>query len=433
MAKFRVRFPYLYIAFGFFALILAGSLLLILPVSTKQGISYVDAFFVSVSAVCITGLSPVVLESTFTVFGKAVVLLLIQLGGLGFVTVAVSVFSMLGFRLGLSEKFLLEETLGNSASINYKKLFRRVLLITGGMELFGTVVNLIALSGDYSGWKLVGYALFHAVSAFNNAGFDLIGSQSFIPCADNILFLINTAFLTICGGLGCLVINDVFTAHCWRKFSVHTKVVLVITPVLLLVWTLGIFFSEWGNIGCDHAFFMSAMTRTCGFSTEDLTQWNNATLLLIDFLMFIGAAPMSTAGGIKCTTFFVILASVAAFVRGKRPTAFRRYLTRDLVFRSLLIATIGFAIVFCTGTAVCAADPEAPFAWVVTEVISAFANVGLSASLTPTLSAWSKLFLCFAMFLGRIGCLTMLLIMRGRAKNDENDGIRFAAAQISVG
>ena len=432
-SNFINRSPYLYIVIGFAAVILLGSGILMLPISLQQPIAYIDALFVSTSAVCITGLSSVTLQTVFTPFGKIVIALLIQIGGLGFTTVAMAVFALLGVKLGISEKFLVQETLGSAQHIDFRKFLFRAIAISFIAEGIGFCINLIALCGDYSGIQLVGYSAFQSISAFNNAGFDLFGATSLIAFDDNALLLLNTAFLTIVGGLGFLVINDIFTIRRRRRLAEHTKLMLCITAGLLTLGTVGFLLSELGKIDFLNAFFMSAMTRTCGFTSVDLSQWSNASILLADFLMFIGAGPASTGGGIKCTTFFIVCAAAIAFVRGKPVVIFHRSIGKDLVARCMLITLFAAACVFVAGTSICALDPEYSTAHVFFETISAFANVGLSAGITADLSVGSKVILCLSMYIGRIGFITALMVLRKRWNRGDDETIRCAPAEILVG
>lgn len=426
--------PYLIILFGFFAIILAGFVLLLLPISTEEGIRPEDALFVSASAVCITGLSPVNLSETFTGFGQAVIAILIQVGGLGFVTVAMTAVAMLGFRLGISNKLLLDETLGSSGRLDYRKFLLRAVMFTFLFEILGFIVNLIALCGDYSGGKLVWLSLFHAISAFNNAGFDLFGG-SLAPFSGNVVLLLNTSLLTIVGGLGFVVINDIFCVRRWHRFTVHTKIVLVMTPALLLIGTLLIFFSEWGKIDFLNAFFMSAMARTCGFSTQQLENWNSTSLCILDLLMFIGASPVSTGGGIKSTTCFIFLAAIAALLRGKPTTAFHRRISREAIIHAMLVSLVAILYVFFTGTLLCVfqGGDVALALPLFTEAVSALANVGFTAGITPTLTVASKLLLTLAMYAGRVGFMTILLVFKRRWNRREDDAVRLVDAEIIIG
>lgn len=426
----RLKSPYLVILLGFLGVILIGFGLLMIPISTQNGISAIDALFLSASAVCITGLSPVNLSTTLTGFGEAVVALLVQVGGLGFVTVAMTAVVMLRLKLGLSQKRLLDETLGASARLNYKKFLLRAVLITFIAESFGFILNIISLSASYSGGRLVWLSLFHSISAFNNAGLDLFG-DSLISQSQNVLLLLNTAALTIVGGLGFIVIYDIICARRWKRLSVHSKVVLVMTPVLLGFGTVAFLCSEHGKINFLNAFFMSAMARTCGFTTQDLSGWSNASLCLLDLLMFIGAAPVSTGGGIKCTTFFIFLASMAGFLRGKKTVAFHRRIPHESVIYAMFVITLALFYAFFTVLLISICDPSLPMAFTLTETVSALANVGFSAGITSVLSVGSKLALTLAMYLGRVGFMTFLLLFKRRREQESN--IKYVDADIIIG
>ncbi len=422
--------PYFVILIGFFALILVGFCLLLLPISTTDGIKPEDALFVSASAVCITGLSPVTLSETFTGFGQAVIALLVQVGGLGFVTIAMTAIAILGMKLGISNKLLLDETLGTGGRLDYRRFLFRAVLITFISETIGFILNLIALRNDFSGGELVWVSLFHSISAFNNAGLDIFGGSGMTLYSSNVLLLINTSLLTIVGGLGFIVFNDVFCARRWKRFSVHTKIVLVMTPILLLAGTLVFYFSEWGKIDFLNAFFMSAMSRTCGFSTQDLSGWNNASLCFLNLLMFIGAGPVSTGGGIKCTTCFVIFAALFAMLRGRHTIAFHRHVPHRAVIYAMFVTIVALIYAFVTGTILCAAEPEISMAFLFTETVSALANVGFSAGVTPLLGVAGKLVLTVAMFMGRVGFMTVLLVF---GKKRKETGVRYIDADIITG
>ncbi len=428
--------PYLVILLGFLGVIAAGTVLLILPFSTREGISFVDALFLSTSSVCITGLATVNLSETLTGFGQAVVCLLIQVGGLGFVTIGMTVIALLGGKAGLSGKRLISETLGSSGKLDYKRFLFRAVLITLVMETLGFCINLIALRNNYTGGKLVWISLFHAVSAFNNSGLDLFGN-GMLSYGDNVLLLLNTAVLTIVGGLGFIVIIDILSAKRWRKFSVHTKVVLVITPILLAFGTLLLWLTELGNPKTDmnflHAFFMSAMARTCGFATQDLSQWRNASLCVLNILMFIGAGPVSTGGGIKCTTFFVFLAGLLALLRGKPTVVFHREISRETLTYAMFVTVVAMLYAVLTATCMSVCDSGLSLTFIFTETISALANVGLSTGITPMLSTGSKLLLCLAMYLGRIGFMTALLVFKRRWNRGQDESVRYVQADIVIG
>lgn len=423
--------PYHVILIGFLAMILIGCGLLMLPISTKGGISWIDALFLSASSVCITGLSPINLSTTLTGFGEAVVALLIQIGGLGFVTIAMTAIVMLKMRLGISGKRLVDETLGASARLDYRAFLPRAVAITLVVEGIGFCLNMIALSGDYAGGRLIWLSVFHAISSFNNAGLDLFGN-SLIPYSHNVLLLLSTSILTILGGLGFIVIYDILTVRRWKRLSVHTKIVLFMTPFLLLSGTFLFTFSEFGKIDFLNAFFMSAMARTCGFTTQDLSQWSNASLCILNLLMFIGAAPVSTGGGVKCTTVFVFFVSLWGFIRGKQTTAFRRRIPSETVVYALLVTTLAVIYVFFTGMIVSAFDPDLSLTFIFTETVSALANVGFSAGITSVLSTGSKLALVLAMYAGRVGFMTLLLVFKRRTQSSDS-GPSYVNADIIIG
>ncbi len=428
--------PYLIILLGFFGVIAVGTALLLLPFSTRGGIRFEDALFISASSVCITGLTPLNIAETFTGFGQAVICILIQVGGLGFVTVGMTIIALLGGRAGLLGKRLISETLGASGKLDYKRFLFRAVLITAIMETFGFIINLIALRNDYTGGKLVWVSLFHAVSSFNNAGLDLFGS-GMLPYSGNVLLILNTALLTIVGGLGFIVIIDIFAAKRWRRFSVHTKVVLVITPLLLSIGALLLWVGELGNPETDmnllNAFFMSTMARTCGFATQDIGKWRNSSLCVLNMLMFIGAGPVSTGGGIKCTTFFVFLAGLLGMLRGRPTIVFHREVSRETLIYAMFVTMVAVIYAVLTGTLIAVCEPACSLTFIFTETISALANVGLSAGITPTLSVGSKLLLTLAMYLGRIGFMTALLVFKRRWNRRQDESVRYVQADIVIG
>ena len=423
--------PYVVILLGFAALILLGGLLLMLPISTKEHISVVDAFFLSASSVCITGLSSVNLATTFTRFGQTVIALLVQLGGLGFVTVGMTLISMFRIRLGLASARLVDETLGSDGRLNYRKFLIRAVLITLVMEVFGFILNLIALKNVYTGGDLVFISLFHSISSFNNAGLDLFGN-GMLSFQSNYLLLFSTAVLTVIGGLGFIVINDIICVRRWKKFSVHTKIVLTITPILLLTGALLLFATE-RDLNFVNAFFMSVMARTCGFSTQDLSTWNNASLCILNLFMFIGAGPVSTGGGIKCTTAFILFYALVAFVRGKPTVVFHRRISRESVIHAMSVTVMAMIYAFLSVTALCMLESEASAIHLLTEVVSALANVGFSAGITAQLCSASKVILLVAMFLGRVGFLTAFFIFRKRFGSSDKDDVRYVQASVIIG
>ena len=215
--------------------------------------------------------------------------------------------------------------------------------------------------------------------------------------------------------------------------SSSTYRVLAVTPILLLGGGLGIYLSEWGNVSFGDAMFMSAMARTCGFSVCDLSTWKNSSLMLYDFLMFVGAGPASTGGGIKCTTLVVIVVAIVSFMRGKQPVVFQRKIPARTVSRAMLITVMTLICVYAVSTGVAALEPQTPTSHIVLETVSAFANVGSSAGITTGLETGSKALLIFAMFFGRLGCMTVLMVLRRNWNRSEDESIRYVDAEVIVG
>lgn len=400
------------IAAGYAAVILIGALLLLLPISVREGVrvSFVDALFTSTSAVCVTGLIAIDTADTFTVFGRTVVALLIQTGGLGITCVSVFVILAARRRVGLKERLLIMES-WNIDSFKGKgvvRLVKSVLLMTLIFEAAGAALSFIVFARDYPPIKALGISLFHAVSAFNNAGFDILGGlRNLSPYRDDVLLNLVTCGLIIFGGLGFLVILDIVKTRRFRKLSFHSKVVIVMTAALLVAGTLLLKATE-RDITWLGAFFHSTSARTAGFSTYPLGTFSNAALFVLVILMFIGASPGSTGGGIKTTTFFVLLQEMKRIATKRSCRAFHRKIPPDAVHKAFTVTLLS-ATVVCLGTfALCLLEPECTFMQLLFEAVSAFATVGLSTGITPILGDVSKLIVIFIMYIGRIGALTFV-------------------------
>ncbi|MFA6890218.1 MAG: potassium transporter TrkG, partial [Bacilli bacterium] len=310
--------PYLIMIFGFVTVILIGTGLLLLPFSTREGISlsFVDALFTSTSAVCVTGLVSVSsVAEVYTVFGKIIITLLIEIGGLGFITIAMFIFTVLGIKIGMGDRFLIKESLNQNSLKGMVRLVRMTVFITLIVQLFGAIINFIVFIQDYSFWNAVGFSLFHSVSAFNNAGFDLLGSTSFMVYEQNVLLNMNTMFLVILGGIGFIVIYDVLRTRNWKKLSIHSKIVLKTSLFLVVGGAIALKVLEGSNITWLQAFFNSVTARTAGFQTVQYNTFSNAALLVVMILMYIGASPSSAGGGIKTTTFYTIYKYLFSFAR----------------------------------------------------------------------------------------------------------------------
>ena len=324
--------PLLNIVLSFAIVILIGTLLLLLPFSVKPGVklSFVDALFTSASAVCVTGLVPVAsLQETFSVFGNIVLALLIQIGGLGFVTIAIFVLVALGAKVGIANRYLAKEALNQSSASGIVKLIRLVIKTTLTIECIGFILNLFVFVQDYEFLDAVGISAFHAISAFNNCGMDILGRESLMHYQDNILLNISTTLMIILGGIGFIVLQDIKNNKHWSRFLPHTKIVLKVTACLIVSGMVLLKISEGSNITWLQAFFHSVSARTAGFATMPFGTLRETTLLILIVFMFIGASPSSTGGGIKTTTFYTMVKSIIAFARGKKAITYHRKIEEE--------------------------------------------------------------------------------------------------------
>ncbi len=405
------------VVLGFAFVILLGSLLLWLPISANEGVdvAYIDALFTSTSAVCVTGLIAVDTADTFNVFGRTVVALLIQVGGLGVTCVGVGFILLVGKKIGIHGRVLIRDTMNLGTVKGVVKLIRSILFMTLLFEGIGVILSFLVFSRDYPALDALGISVFHSVAAFNNSGFDILGGlRNLIPYQSNVLLNLTTCGLIIFGGLGFLVIKEVWRKRSWKKFSLHTKVVLSTTIVLLTVGTLLLKMTE--EITWLGAFFQSTSARTAGFSSYPIGDFTNAGLFVLTILMFLGASPGSTGGGIKTTTTFVLYRSMLSSATNQRCSAFKRRIPDDVVRQAFTIAMLSGVVVCVQTFFMCLAEPGCSFVQLLFEVVSAFGTVGLSTGITSKLGAIAKLILVFTMFIGRLGPLTMATIWSFRPK-----------------
>ena len=350
------------IALGFAAVILLGSVLLIMPFSVQEGVEvrYIDTLYTSTSAVCVTGLIAIDAGDTFTPLGQAILAGLIQVGGLGVTSVGAGIIIAMGKRIDLKGRTLIREASNVDSSSGLVRLVKAILLTTLIFELAGAALSFLVFVQDYPPVRALGISLFHSIAAFNNSGFDILGNfQNLIPYRDDLLLNLVTCGLIFFGGIGFLVIREVWQKRfCWRKLSMHSRVVISVSVVLIVVGALLIKLTE--DVTWLGAFFHSVSARTAGFSTYPLGEFNDTGLLVLAVLMFIGASPGSTGGGIKTSTFF--------------------------------------ALIF---------DPQVTSMQALFEVVSAFGTVGLSTGITAGLSDASKLLSILIMYIGLLGPLTI--------------------------
>ena len=424
--RIRKTPPSVLLATGFLSIIITGTVLLMLPVSTVSGISLTDALFVSTSAVCVTGLSPIDVSQTLTTFGQSVLMTLFQIGGLGYALLLVVVITAANGNLSFRNKTLLRESFGMDNRMKVGRVIRFVLLLTLICEALGTAVLSVPFVRD-NGPQGVFIALFTAVSAFNNAGFDLFG-DSLTRYASEAGVLIPVAFLIIIGGVGFLVLRELIIPpkNGRKRLSVHTKIVLIMTLLLLVLGTVGFMFFQ--DMSPLEAFFQSVTTRTAGFTTFDQGTLKPAAFLLTILLMFIGASPCSTGGGIKTTTLFAALGASYSLLTGKDFVTFRRSISSQTVSRALYIIVIAALMIFGSTFLLSVTEPDLPLSALFYEVTSALATVGLSQNVTGELNALSKCIIIVLMYVGRVGILTILSCFTGEEKH-----VKYIEGKIIVG
>ncbi len=418
------------IALGFCAVIFIGAILLMLPISANEGVSvsFIDALFTSTSAVCVTGLIAIDTADTFNVFGRTIVALLIQIGGLGVTSIGVGIIMIVGRRVGFKQRTLVKEAWNLNSFKGIVKLVRAVLLMTLCFELVGAILSFIVFRQDYSTLDAMGISIFHSVAAFNNSGFDILGGlRNLIPYQDNILLNLTTCGLIIFGGLGFLVIIDIIRTRSFRKLALHSKVVITTTIALLIVGTLLLKWTE--DVTWLGAFFQSTSSRTAGFSTYPIGNFTNAGLLTLTVLMFIGASPGSTGGGIKTSTLFVLIQSIKSIVTNQHCESFKRTIPYDVIIKSFIIMILSLSLVLVATFILCVLEPEYSLIQNLFEVTSAFGTVGLSTGITPDLSTGSKSLLILIMYIGRLGPLTIATLWFDREKSS----IHYSEEIITIG
>lgn len=428
--KYKRISPGRIIVLGFAAVIILGTILLSLPFTAKEGmnVSVLDALFTSTSAVCVTGLIVVDTADSFNAIGQTIIALLIQIGGLGVSSVGVGFILLAGKRVTFRERVLIKESMNLDSMKGIVKIVRAVLIMTLCFEALGAFISFSVFVQDYPPARAMGISLFHSVASFNNAGFDILGGfKNLLPYQDNVLLSLTTCGLIIFGGLGFFVIIEVISKRRFRKLSLHSKIVLVMTGLLLLSGTLLIKLTE--EISWLGAFFYSTSARTAGFSTVPLVNFTNAGLFILIILMFIGASPGSTGGGIKTTTFFTLFKSAYSTSTNKHCTAFKRKIPNEIVMKAFVITLLSGMLVIIDALILSILEPEFTFIQLLFEAVSAFGTVGLSTGITPDLSVLSKIILILTMFTGRLGALTIASIWYTKPAS----GVRYTEESITIG
>ena len=397
------------IALGFACVILIGSLILMLPKSVRDGVNlrYIDALYTSTSAVCVTGLIAVDAGDTFTPVGQFFLAMLIQIGGLGVTSVGAGVILAMRRRINFKGRTLIREAMNLDSGRGIVRFVKSVLFTTLIFELTGALLSFTVFVQDYPVIDAIGISLFHSVAAFNNSGFDILGNfQNLIPYRDNVMLNLVTCALIIFGGIGFLVIREVWDKRFrWHKLSMHSKVVISVSAFLIVGGAVLIKLSE--DVTWMGAFFHSVSARTAGFSTYPLGTFSDAGLLVLTVLMFIGASPGSTGGGIKTSTFFVLIQGIKSAATNTSEKAFRFAIPKDAFRKAATVTLLALGVVITGSYLVSIMEPHLPFMDILFEITSAFGTVGLSTGITPNLCDGSKILSILIMYIGRLGPLTI--------------------------
>ena len=405
---------------GFALIILLGAQLLRLPIASTAGTPtrWIDALFTATSATCVTGLAVADTGTYFTVFGQIVILVLIQIGGLGFMTMATLFAVVLKRRISLKERLVLQEALNQSSIEGIVRLVRKIVLYSLCIEAAGAVSFSLRFMLDMNPGRAVYYGIFHAVSFFNNAGFDIMGDfRSFTGYVGDLWVNLTSMLLIVLGGIGFVVLADLADYRKNRRLSLHSKVALRMSGLLIVVGALVILAFEYTNSltmgGLSFgekllsALFQAVTPRTAGANTLDISSLRQATQFIIIVLMFIGASPGSTGGGIKTTTFAALIGAVNTMMRGKEDVVLFRYrLAKERVYKALTVTLFALTLVIVAAM-ILSTTEDHHFLMILFEVTSAFGTVGLSMGLTTDLSLVGKIMIIAMMFIGRLGPLTL--------------------------
>ena len=432
----------LFLGMSFLVVILIGATLLSLPIASVDGnsVGFVNSFFTASSATAVTGLVVANTATQWTMFGKVVIITLIQIGGLGTITLFSIATVLLGRKISLQQRLLVKEQLNITSMSGIVKWVIYVTKITFLIEFTGALLLSFSLIPKYGFITGVWYSIFHAISAFCNAGFDLFG-DSIVSYSGDIYINMIICGLVIMGGLGFLVYMDIYNSRNFRNLKMHSKVVISVSALLLIIGTVATLLIEYnnslsiGDFGFGHkvlaSFFQSTVTRTAGFNSIDIGQVHDATAIIYILLMFIGGSPASTAGGLKTTTFAVMVFSTIGMVRGEHDIViFNRKIDKEVILRALAITIVCISLVITVTMAIAIVEHDRFDSLdILFETVSAFGTVGMTRGITPHLSDISKIILGFTMFIGRVGPTTIAV---GLMKTKPSS-IKYASGKILVG
>lgn len=434
------------LALGFLILIFIGGTILSLPIASADGnfTNYLDSVFTATSAVCVTGLVTVDTGTHWNTFGKVIVILLIQVGGLGFMCLSTFLAVILGKKITLKERLLVQESMNAFDIQGLVKMVTYVIKFTFSVELIGAIILSTQLIPEFGVVRGILYSLFHSISAFCNAGFDLFGHfESLTNHNTNSVILITIATLIILGGLGFTVISELYKypSQKIKRLSLHSKVVLSVTAVLIIGGTLGMLLLEYNNpetlgvMGLKdkllNAYFAAVTPRTAGFNSISTDVMTGASKFLTIILMFIGGSPGSTAGGIKTATFGIIVLTVVSVIKGREDTeVFGRHLSKETVYKAFALLIIAMSLVTFVTMILTITESKEKFIDLLYEATSAFGTVGITTGVTQRLSTIGKILIAITMYLGRVGPLTVALALTTRKRGK---GFKYPEGKILIG
>ncbi|MBS5938887.1 Trk family potassium uptake protein [Clostridium sartagoforme] len=430
------------LALGFLIAIFIGAILLSLPISSSSGEStnLLDSLFTSTSAVCVTGLVTLDTSSHWSTFGQTVIMTLIEIGGLGFMSFAVLISLILGKKITLRERLVMQEAMNTYSIQGLVKMVRYVLIFTVSVQFFGALLLSTQFIPEYGIGKGIFYSFFHSISSFCNAGFDLFGT-SLMGYSSNAVVILVISALIIIGGLGFTVLLEIYEFKGIKKLSLHSKLVIITSLILIVGGTVLMFLFElnnkatFGNMNMQdkllNSFFASVSPRTAGFNSVVTTDMTMASKFLTIILMIIGGSPGSTAGGLKTVTCGILFLTVLSVIRGREDTeVFGRRFTKEVVYKSFTIVFIALALVIGVTMVLSYTEVGASFIDLLYEATSALGTVGLTLGLTPKLSAIGKVLIMIMMYLGRVGPLTVMLALTRKKKKS---GYRYPEGKILIG
>lgn len=424
--------PPKFITGGFLTIIFLGALLLMLPVSSASGepTDFLKALFTATSSVCVTGLVVVDTGTYWSLFGQIVIILLIQIGGLGFMTIATVIAIFSGQRIGTESRILIQESLGQEEIRGIVAFAKKIFITAFLIEGIGALLLMLRFLPKYGFTKSLWYGVFHSISAFCNAGFDVFGNgQSLTAFQLSIVVNLVIMALIVLGGIGFTVIYDIYANRKnLRRITLHSKIALIVTMALIFLGSVAFFVLEAENpstLGGMNTFhkllasmFQSITTRTAGFNSIDQGALTESSRFLTILLMFVGGSPASTAGGVKTTTIAVIFLATAAFVRKSDVQAYGRRISYATVNKAMAIMLIAFTLILLSTLIISIENPSIQFLNILYEVVSAYGTAGLSTGITSDLTKLSQLILIALMFAGRVGALTIVMAIAGRERSE---------------